>query len=241
MATSHGRLTTVLANEFDLSSRVTKAAMSRDKQAVSVTGMGVDDEEFISGLMGASLTLGGPWDDAAGQNEVFFNAQLGTTTVFTVGIDGADASGDFGNRCFMIETLTNDYAPRVAHNDAVRFSAGGPAASAARSGGRLLHPTVAETGTADFASSDMLASSAFGGQAHLHVLAYSGGGSVTIKVQDSADDSAWADLITFGSVTAVGTERATVAGTVDQFLRGSISAFSATSVTFAISFAKNRS
>jgi hypothetical protein len=69
------------------------------------------------------------------------------------------------------------------------------------------------------ASVDNGASSANGALAHLHVTV-SSGGTWTLKVQDSANDSDWADLITFSADgSAVTAERGDVAGTVDRYLR----------------------
>ena len=77
------------------------------------------------------------------------------------------------------------------------------------------------------------------GAAIAHDLA-ANGWAVAVHYQDSADDAAWADLITFSTVTGVTQERATVAGTVDRYVRAQISAATAlTSVTFAVAFARN--
>lgn len=75
------------------------------------------------------------------------------------------------------------------------------------------------------------ASSANGALAHLHVTATSSG-SWTLKVQDSANDADWSDLITFSADgSAVTAEAADVAGTVDQYVR-----FQATRSTGTTSF-----
>jgi hypothetical protein len=103
----------------------------------------------------------------------------------------------------------------------------------------VLQPLEAETTTFDGTSVDNGASSAFGGVGHIHVTAFSGT-SATVKIQDSANDSSWADLITFANVTGVGAERLLVAGQVDQYLRFAITADTFTSMTIACSFARNR-
>lgn len=69
-------------------------------------------------------------------------------------------------------------------------------------------------------SLDGAASTAFGAQFYLHATAFTGT-SVTIKIQDSADDSAWADLsgAAFTVVTGATWERIAVTGTVRRYLR----------------------
>lgn len=66
------------------------------------------------------------------------------------------------------------------------------------------------------------ASTAFGAAGYLHVMAFTGT-SVTIKIQDSADNATFADVtgLTFTSVTAAGSERIAtgVTATIRRYLR----------------------
>ncbi len=56
-----------------------------------------------------------------------------------------------------------------------------------------------------------------GAVGYLTVTAFSGFSGAVLKIRDSADDSTYADLITFTTVSGVTAERATVAGTVDRY------------------------
>lgn len=80
--------------------------------------------------------------------------------------------------------------------------------------------------------------SAFGAQSYLHVTAFTGT-SVDIKVEHSADNSTWSTLIDFGSVSAIGPQRLTTAGTVNRYVRVTTGTGTFTSVTFACSFMRN--
>ncbi len=87
--------------------------------------------------------------------------------------------------------------------------------------GRVLHPNTQEAATIDGASHDWgvdHAPSLLGGWGLLLVTA--AGGTWSLKIQDSSDDAAFADLITFAAdgSTIVG-EALSVAGSVDQFTR----------------------
>jgi hypothetical protein len=85
--------------------------------------------------------------------------------------------------------------------------------------GPVLAPGTAFTVTDNGASVDNGASSANGALGHLHVTV-SSGGTWAFKIQDSANNSDWADLITFSSDgSAVAGERGTATGTVDRYLR----------------------
>jgi hypothetical protein len=98
--------------------------------------------------------------------------------------------------------------------------------------GVVLENATSRSATLTGSSVDNGASSANGALAHLHVTV-SSGGTWAFKIQDSANDSDWADLITFSADgSAVAAERGDVAGTVDQYLRavytrtsGSVSAW----------------
>jgi len=57
-------------------------------------------------------------------------------------------------------------------------------------------------------------------------------------VQHSTDNSSWSDLCTFTAVSVVGSEILTGTGTVNRYVRYIISAFTGTSVTFAVAFAR---
>lgn len=99
--------------------------------------------------------------------------------------------------------------------------------------------TEATEGTAvDFGTGSI----SFGGQAYLHVFAFTGT-DVTITVEDSTDNLSFATLLTFSSVTGVTDQRvATSTGTtqVDRYVRVTTSTTGGfTSVSFAVAFNRN--
>lgn len=79
---------------------------------------------------------------------------------------------------------------------------------------------------------------AFGAQAYLHVTGFTGT-SVDIVVQHSADNSTWATLIDFGAQSGIGYQRATVAGTVNRYLRAITGTGTFTTVTFFVNVNRN--
>lgn len=99
----------------------------------------------------------------------------------------------------------------------------------------LQTDTVAGNG----ASLDGAASTSNGAQFYLHVTALTGT-NVVVKVQDSADNSAWLDLsgAAFTSKTAVGWERIAVTGTVRRYLRV-VTSGTFSSATFVVNAIRN--
>jgi hypothetical protein len=72
-------------------------------------------------------------------------------------------------------------------------------------GVQLTAGTKTDTAAANGTGVDLAASTAFGLQAYLHVLAFTGT-DATVKLQDSADNASWAD-VTGGGFTAITTAR----------------------------------
>ena len=101
-----------------------------------------------------------------------------------------------------------------------------------------INTSIAITTTGTSFNSYEDASSANGGYATLHILATSSG-NYTLKIQDSPDNSAWADLITFTSIGgSLESELATVSGTVDKWLRFQATKTAGT-ITAICAFARN--
>lgn len=234
MSFVHGKTTKVLVDEFDLSSPLNQLSATKDQQAVNVTGFGIDDLVYLAGIEGGSVTFGGLYDADAGSVDAVFTAALeGSDLLATISPQGAGAVGD---GCVILKAGMASYQIRSSSNDAVRVNAALTPDGGVRFGS-ILHELAAETGAANGAGVDYGASTPDGAIAHLHVTAFSGT-SATIKVTDSPDDGVYSDLITFGAVTAVGSERAIAAGTVNRWTRYEISG-TFTSVTFAVSFVRN--
>lgn len=105
-------------------------------------------------------------------------------------------------------------------------------------GGKLTQ-TAAANGTS---YDQTTASTSFGWAMYLHVFSFTGT-SITVKVQDSADNSAWLDLsgATFAAATAVGSQRvsagATSTATVRRYLR-IVSSGTFSECTFAVNFVR---
>lgn len=89
---------------------------------------------------------------------------------------------------------------------------------------------------------DGLAASAFGGQAYLQVFALTGT-SVTVKIQDSADNATFADVtgLTFTAATVAGAQRLQTLNnaTIRRYVRA-VSTGTFTNAQFAVSFVRNQ-
>lgn len=87
--------------------------------------------------------------------------------------------------------------------------------------GALLHDgyTTAETASGTGTAYDQGAAKV-GYVAALHVTDLTGGGALTVKIQHSADDSTYTDLLTFSALSAVGSEvKIDLAAAVNRYLK----------------------
>jgi hypothetical protein len=235
MAFQHGSATTVLFDEYDLSSYFNQFSANRSRQAVDTTTFGNDDHTYIAGVESGSISVQGVWDGSASAIDVVLDSTIAADSIISVSPQGFDT---IGNSVVMVKGLNVGYQIRGTATDAVRLTAGGTADGGVRVDGVVLQDLSAETTTFNGSSVDNGSDSSFGGVGHIHVTAFSGT-NATVKIQDSANDADWADLITFTSITGTGTERKTVSGTVDEYLRFAITTDNFTSMTIACCFARN--
>jgi hypothetical protein len=191
-----------------------------------------------------TVSLEGLWaGDASGVDEVLATSVASATKkIITVGSEGAA----IGRRAKLINTDETSYEISSAVADMVSISAEAQASGTVGGldGGVLLAAQQSVTATVNNTSVDNSASSANGGVGHLHVTANTRNGAATIKIQHSANNSTWADLIVFTATTSATTtsERIEVAAgtTVNRYLRTIVSSFagSSGSATITVGFAR---
>ena len=230
-----GNTTRVLVNGKAVSSTISGYTIAHQRMASEVTTLTDGGARFVPGLMSGSLVLRGPQDSvgqelhaqvaaAAGVDNVF----LATLCPYGTGI-GEFAASVLGD----LSAHTIDAA--VA--DAVGFSMTA-AADESVDMGFLVHGLTAETVDGNGTSVDRgVGSTTTGGAVGvLQVTAFAGLTSAALKVQHSTDNSVWADLITFTSVTAVGAERKFLAQgtTINRYVRVVTDVTGTGSVTFLV-------
>ena len=231
----HGKNTAVYIDEFDLSSYFTSTDISIDNAVSPTTAYGATDDTFITGIRSGTLSLSGMWAaDTDGVDEEL-QALLGNAAepVITVR-EGAAA---IGSKAVIAQANETNYAISSPVADVTTITAdfqctttGITNLTFALAGGVQLTAgaSIAHGSLGALSSVDNAASSALGGAATLHVPTNTVNGNTTIKVQHSANDSSWADLISF---TVVGS-------TVKTSEIKAVSAGSSGSITFMVAAAR---
>ena len=244
----HGKDTAVYIDEFDLSSYFTETSFSQENDTAETTAFGDTNKTFIVGLRNGTLSMSGLWSADTDGSDEELQALLGnaTTPVITVR-EGAAA---IGSGAIIAQADETSYAITSPVTDVHTISAEFQCTpnqvsnlTFALAGGVQLTAgaSIAHGSLGNLSSVDNSASSANGGAGTLHVPTNSVNGNTTIKIQHSANDSTWADLISFTVVgsTAKTSEIKAVSGTVNRYLRATAStAGSSGSITFMVAFAR---
>ena len=244
----HGKNTAVYIDEFDLTSYFTATSIALDNDVSETTAFGDTNKSFILGTRGGTLSMSGMWAADTDGSDEELQALLGnaTTPIITVR-EGAAA---IGSRAVIAQANETSYAITNPIADVVTVSADFECTpnqvsnlTFALAGGVQLTAgaSIAHGSLGNLSSVDNGASSANGGAGTLHVPTNTVNGNTTIKIQHSANDASWADLISFTVVgsSAKTSEIKAVSGTVNRYLRASAStAGSSGSITFMVAFAR---
>lgn len=177
-------------------------------------------EQSPVGLQRAQLTLRGFYDDAQAGINAALAEQSGARRVLCYGVEG----NTIGKRFVGFAGAMQARYVRIATRGELHKARGEFAGAGVVEEGRIVHPLGAETAASGDTTGtpvDDGAASAAGGAAYLQVsgLVLGGYTSATVRIRHSADNITYADLVTFGAVTAApAAERLVVAGTVQRYL-----------------------
>lgn len=216
----HGKVTTVLSDDVDLSTFLNSASASYAVDVPETTTFGSSDRSYIVGHNEGTVSFEGLFDGTASAVDEIFAASLGSASdkVITVSTD----STAIGGRTILASAQSTSYEISSPLTDVVSVSAEATANGGLDSGVWLVCQT-AVSATTNTTSVDNAASTTNGGVAHLHVTANARTATTIIAVQHSSDNSTFADLAVFGTVAIAGldSERLEVASgtTVNRYLR----------------------
>lgn len=203
------------------------------KAALGFTGIDKFAFERKGGIRDGAIEFTSYFNNDAGQAHPTLSA-LPTGDVVVSYFRGTEV----GNAAASLVGKQVGYDPTRANDGALTLSTSAQANGFGLEWGVMLTAGKQSDGAAtDSDGLDQTAQTAHGAQAYLHVFSFTGT-SCTVTIEDSADDSTYAPLIAFTAATGATSERKTVAGTVDRYVRVATSGtFSA--CTFAVMFKRN--
>jgi len=236
----HGKDAGIIIEQFDVSSDLTEIQPSAEVDALEATTFGNTGHRHALGLRSGGIQINGLYNDGASGIYTLLTSifQASTPKIATAHPRGTTL-GYPAELCYA--DLTNIAKP-IKYADLISLSAYLKASEDGIDFGLWLQALAAVTGTGNGTSVDNGAATWNGGVGVIHTTAIAGAApSVVWKIQHSANNSVWADLVTFTASVAVGAERIEVAAgtTVNQYLRA-VRTFggTTTSITSAIAFAR---
>lgn len=240
MAFIHGKDSQVIHGVNDLSSYLNDASVSADVEVAETTSFGLSSKTFLVGLKDATVSASGMFDGTSGAVDAVLAASIGSDTLapVTIGYNGTTLN----NRVSLLLAKTTSYEVSTPVSDVVAVSYSAQADGGLDQGvslAALTSVSASTTGTAN----DNTASSANGGMAQVHVTVNTRSTTSVVKIAHSADNSTFADLVTFTTVGigATTSERSLVATgtTVNRYLRAvNTLAAGSGSITYQVSFAR---
>jgi hypothetical protein len=238
MAFKHGKNTKVLSNQYDISAYLNESSTNESVETGETTTYGNDAKTYLVGLRDSTISMSGFFDGATDAVDEIMSAAIGNSTdsVITFAPEGLS----LGSRVTTLNAIETSYELSSPVADVVSISFEGQTNDMLDRGISLID-LAAVTATGNGTANDNATSTANGGAANLHVTANTRNGNTTFKVQHSADNSTWVDLITFSVVsTATKTsERKTVTGTVNRYIRVQHTLAGSTgSITYHANFAR---
>lgn len=233
----HGKRTAVFLNGTDMSPFLNDATTTQEIETAETTTFSDNDKTYIVGLGDGTISTSGLFDGSAGASDAVLSGAVGQEdNTFTVLPDGTAV----GSRSIIANGQLTSYEVSSPVGDVVAISAEVQADGGLYHGSALAANTVVAT-SGNGTSVDNGAATSNGILANVHVTSNDRDGSASFAVQHSADDSVWADLVTFTSFSAstTGGESITSTGTVNRYLRAAHTlGGSSGSITYTLSAAR---
>ncbi len=217
----HGKNVNVFIDEFDFSTYFNDVSASTTVDTAESSAFGTSAKTYVVGHRDGTVSLSGMFEGTAstGTDEFFDNA-LGNATKALVIVAPEGHSNGAG--AIMLEADNTSYEVSSAIADIVQASAEFQSTEAVEHG-KVLSTGSTVTATGNGTAVDNGASTANGGAGFLSVPVNTRNGNITVKIQHSADNSTFADLVTFTVVSSTTTtsQRIEVADgtTVNRYLR----------------------
>lgn len=233
----------VCVGQYDLTSYFTSVNPSLSQAMLDSTVFGDTGNKFTPGVSNGLISATGFYDDFAAGSTAD-NVLISILNLSPAPIVSAAPQGfAVGNRVYMLQAHVKNYNLSIKAGALIGNMADWQSTDGLDAG-VSLHALTAETVSTNTASVDNSAPSTNGGVAFIHATLMTGTPSVVVKIQHSANNSTWGDIVVFSAIGATPStsERIVVAKgtTILRYLRV-ISTFTggtSPSVTYTVGFAR---
>jgi hypothetical protein len=217
----HGKNVNVFLDQYDFSTYFNNVSASTTIDTAETSAFGTSAKSYVVGHRDGTVSLSGMFEatESVGTDQ-FFATALGSATKIKLIV--APEGNSVGAGAIVLVADDTSYEVSSAIADIVQASAEFQSTDAVEHG-KILSSGSAISTTGNGTSVDNALATTNGGAGFLSVPVNTRNGNITVKIQHSADDSTFADLVTFTVVssTAKTSERVEVASgtTVNRYLR----------------------
>lgn len=218
MTFKHGRSAAVLIDQYDVSAYFMGSDESAEVDLPPTTTYGATGvRRQVVGLRDATMSLAGYHDAVAGGSQAVL-ASIFAGTNASVVTKAPEGVATIGLPAILMSAREKSLKSGSPVDGVVPISAE-LSGDGGIDYGKVHHALGAETATGNSTSVDGLAATTNGGLGHIHCTTKTGTPTLDATIQDSADNAAFADILTFAQLTAAGTQRVAITGTVRQYTR----------------------
>ena len=245
----HGKNAKVALGDLNSTAYLNEASLSSTSETAQTSVFGDGVTKYVLGLRDGTVSLSGFFEGSTGAIDEELSSYLGVDDSANFMVLPAGDSAGAGSRTWFGKGDLTSYETSSPVSDVVSISAEIQADSGVNSGiylrnvgGSATFETTGAGATDNGTSVNNTTSTTDGGVGQVHVMNNSLDGTVDVKIQDSADDTSWADLITFTQVASGNnaSEQVTVTGTVDQYVRSQVTTGGTTGTAeIAVAFKRN--
>ena len=217
----HGKNVNVFLDEFDFSTYFNDVSASTSIDTAETSAFGTSAKTYVVGHRDGTVSLGGMFEGTASTGtDEFFDTALGNATKTQVIVAPEGHSNGAGAIVLIADDTSYEVSSAIA--DIVQASAEFQSTDAVEHG-VILSSGATVSATGNGTGVDNTTSSTNGGAGFLSVPVNTRNGTIGVKVQHSADNSTFADLVSFTTVTSTQktSERVEVASgtTINRYLR----------------------
>jgi hypothetical protein len=217
----HGKNVNVFLDEYDFSTYFNDVSASTTVDTAEASAFGTSAKEYVVGHRDGTVSLSGMFESTVSVGtDQYFATALGSAT--KVKLIVAPEGHSNGAGAILLQADDTSYEVSSAIADIVQASAEFQSTDAVEHG-KILSSGATVSATGNGTGVDNGASTANGGAGFLSVPVNTRNGTIAVKIQHSADNSTFADLVTFTTVTSTQktSQRVEVASgtTVNRYLR----------------------
>jgi len=217
----HGKNVNVFIDEYDFSTYFNSVSASTSIDTAETSAFGTSAKSYVVGHRDGTVSLSGMFEATASVGtDQFFSSTIGSATKLKLIVAPEGHSNGAG--AIMLQADDTSYEVSSAIADIVQASAEFQSTDAVEHG-KILSSGSTVTATGNGTGVDNTTSSLNGGAGFLSVPVNTRNGTIAVKIQHSADNSTFADLVTFTTVTSTQktSQRVEVASgtTVNRYLR----------------------